>query len=250
VNLTLRPVICTVAVFATVGAAPGRAHAQDDCFRPPTPVESLDNVRDYLVLQTERTSYAITAKCVVVRRQTFGTVLNFGIVNRFPADTPVNDAYILIKSNRILTSAPPIKISLSRGDGWFLPNEGSQPPADADRMNYEPFPGTIEEWNSAHASAGGPADFAGRLKVKWHAFATGAPGMPSTVPADWWKVSDKFDRDHGVRTNYLIRFAVNKSSKVSTVPFQVYAQREVESAEVTMLSNIDALSGSYRFQIK
>jgi hypothetical protein len=250
VSLSLRPAICAVAVLATIGAALGRAHAQDDCFRPPTPVESLDNVRDYLVLQTERTSYAITAKCVVVRRQTFGTVLNFGIVNRFPAETAISDAYVLIKSNRILTSAPPIKISLSRGDGWFLPNEGDRPPADADRMNYEPFPGTIEEWNSAHASAGGPADFAGRLKVKWHAFATGAPAMPSTVPAEWWKVSDKFDRDHGVRTNYLIRFAVNKGSKVSTVPFQVYAQREVERAEVTMLSNIDALSGSYRFQIK
>jgi hypothetical protein len=250
VSLSLRPAICAVAVLATIGAALGRAHAQDDCFRPPTPVESLDNVRDYLILQTERTSYAITTKCVVVRRQTFGTVLNFAIVNRFPAETAISDAYVLIKSNRILTSAPPIKISLSRGDGWFLPNEGDKPPADADRMNYEPFPGTIEEWNSAHASSGSPAEFAGRLKVKWHAFATGAPGMPSTVPAEWWKVSDKFDRDHGVRTNYLIRFAVNKSNKVSTVPFQVYAQREVERAEVTVLSNIDALSGSYQFVVK
>ena len=53
-----------------------------------------------------------------------------------------------------------------------------------------------------------------------------------------------------MQTNYLIRFSVNTSDKVSLVPFQVYAQREVQEVQLTMFSNIDALSGTYRFVIK
>ena len=61
---------------------------------------------------------------------------------------------------------------------------------------------------------------------------------------------DSFDRTHGVQTNYLIRFVVNTTGKVSLVPFQVYAQREVQEIQMTLYSNIEALAGTYRFVIK
>lgn len=250
-NFLVRRTLYTVTVFLSIAASSERARSQDDCFRPPVPVESLENVRDHLVLQTARASYVLpaTATCFAVRRQTFGTVLSFAILNRFP-DENATDAYVLIKSDRKLTSSPPIKLSLSRGDGWFLPGEGGLQSAAVGRMASEAFGGSIEEWNSAYGSAGGPADLAARLKVPWHAFATSALAMPSTVSAEFWKIGDAFDRAHGVRTNYLIRFSVNTSEKISTVPFQVYIQREVQQVELTLFSNIDALSGTYRFLIK
>jgi hypothetical protein len=68
------------------------------------------------------------------------------------------------------------------------------------------------------------------------------------MPADFWKIAETFDRTHGVETSYLIRFTVNTSDKVSH--FQVYAQREVQEVKLTMFSNIDALSGTYRFILK
>jgi hypothetical protein len=117
-------------------------------------------------------------------------------------------------------------------------------------MTFVPFSGTVEDWNAAHSSAGNPVDFASRLKIRWHAFATKDSNMPSTVPADFWKIGDAFDRTHGVQTNYLIRFTVNTADRVSLVPFQVYAQREVQEIQLTLFSNIDALSGTYRFVLR
>jgi hypothetical protein len=248
-NFLARCGIRPLAVLIAIVAGSERAHSQGDCFRPPAPIESLDNARDHLVLQTRRASYVLPAACITVRRQTFGTVLSFAILNRFPEEN-ATEAYIWIKSDRRLTSSPPVKLSLSRGDGWFLPSVGGQKPAALGRMASDPFAGSIEEWNSAHMSAGSPLDIAARLKVSWHAFATNAPGMPSTASPEFWKIDDSFDRSHGVRTNYLIRFSVNTGDKISTVPFQVYIQREVEQVDLTMFSNIDALSGTYRFLIK
>ena len=118
------------------------------------------------------------------------------------------------------------------------------------RQPFVPFPGTVEDWNAAHSSPGNPSEFADRLKIQWHAFAAPGSAMPSTIPADFWKISDAFDRTHGVQTNYLIRFAVNTTDKVSLVPFQVYVQQEVQEVQLTLYSNIEALSGTYRFVIK
>ena len=225
--------------------------AQQTCFRPPAPVSSLADVSELLALQTpKRSSYVITDPCQTVRRGTFGPTLNFVIVNKFPQGTAVSDAYLFIKSYRILTSAPPVKISLTRGDGWLLAKSRDGQAADAPRMAFVPFAGSVEDWNSAHASAGSPADFADRLKIPWHAFASKDSGSPSTIPADFWKIAEPFDRVHGVQTNYLIRFTVNMSDNVSLVPFQVYAPREVQEVQLTLYSNIDALSGAYRFILK
>jgi hypothetical protein len=117
-------------------------------------------------------------------------------------------------------------------------------------MTFVPFPGSVEQWNAAHSSPGSPADFADRLKIQWHAFASKDLNSPSTIPASFWQIAETFDREHGVETNYLIRFTVNTSDKVSQIPFQVYAQREVQEVQLTLFSNIDALSGTYRFILK
>lgn len=225
--------------------------AQETCFRPPSPVSSLDDATELLALQTpKRSSYVISDTCQVVRRNTFGSILNFAIVNRFSEGTAVTDAFVFIKSYRILTSSPPVKISLSRGDGWLYPNTAGGQSTDPGRMAFVPYPGTVENWNAAHSSPGDPGELADRLKMQWHAFAAPDSNLPSTVPADFWKISDAFDRTHGVQTNYLIRFSVNTTDKVSLVPFQVYAQREVQEVQLTLYSNIEALSGTYRFVIK
>lgn len=223
-------------------------HAQT-CFKPPSPVSSLADVTEHLVIQTpKRSSYVISDTCQIIRRNSFGSVLNFSIINRFPEGTAVNDAYVFIKSYRIFTSEPPVKISLSRGDGWLLVENGKW--VELNRMSFVPFSGSIEEWNSAHSSAGNPSDLAARLKTKWHAFASDNTDLTSTIPLDFWKIPETFDRKYGVETNYLIRFTVNTTDKVSLVPFQVYAQPQVREIQLTLFSNIDALSGTYRFEIK
>lgn len=245
-----RPSTCAAAL-SLAGLLSAAAYARaEDCYRPPSPVESLDYVRENLVLQTARSSYVLADSCLVVRRKTFGTTLSFVILNRFPADTAVKDAYVLIKSVRILSSAPPIKISLSRGDGWFLPGKPEQKPAVADSMSYEPFSGSTESWNAAHQAPGTPPEINAKLQTQWHAYATSTPGDPSTVPIGFFKVDGGFDQAHGVQTNYLIRFSVNTGSTMSKIPFQVYVQRQVQQVELTLLSNIDALSGTYKFVIQ
>src|ERR1700737_349895 len=247
----LRIAFGLVSGLATTVAGGNSSLAQQTCFRAPSPVSSLADVTELLALQTPmRNSYVISDTCQIVRRDTFGSALNFVILNRFPEGTAVSDAYVFVKSYRILTSAPPVKISLSRGDGWLLPKPNGGQAADAGRMTFVPFPGSVEDWNAAHSFAGSPADFADRLKIQWHAFASKDSNSPSTIPAEFWKIDETFDRTHGVETNYLIRFTVNTSEKVSQVPFQVYTQREVQEVQLTLFSNIDALSGTYRFILK
>ena len=193
-----------VSGFATAMVGGNSSHAQQTCFRPPSPVSNLGDVTELLALQTPKhSSYVISDTCQLVRRETFGSILNFVILNRFPEGTAVSDAYVFIKSYRILISAPPVKISLSRGDGWLLPKSTGDQFAVAGRMTFVPFPGSIEDWNSAHSSAGSPADFADRLKVQWHAFASNDSNSPSTIPADFWKIAETFDRKHGVQTHQV-----------------------------------------------
>jgi hypothetical protein len=227
------------------------ANAEDQCFREPSPIESLDNTNEHLILRSPRNNYVLEAACIVINRRTFGKTLDFVVLNRFPSDTQVSAAYIFAKSDRTLTTSPPIKISLSRGDGWFLESNKGQTPAPGGKMNFEPFQGTIENWNTAHSEPGGPGTVDDRLKVQWHAFATNIPALPSTVPIDYWQIAEPFDVAHNIRTNYLIRFAVNTDSTTnSLVPFQVYIQQAVKEVDLTLFSNIDALSGTYRFIIK
>jgi len=117
-------------------------------------------------------------------------------------------------------------------------------------MDDEPYVGSLEGWNAAHSMSGDPLDFLDRLKVKWHAYAREDKAFPSTFLPEFWKIDRSFDRTHAVITNYLLRFDVNPSDTVSTIPFEVYLQREVTQIELTIYSNIEALSGQYRFVVE
>lgn len=227
-----------------------RASADDRCFRQPSQVENLENTSEHLILRSRRSNYLLEDSCIVIERRTFGKTLDFAIRNRFPADTQVSTAYLFIKSDRTLATEPPVKVSLSRSDGWFLELGKGRKPSPGDRMNFEPYQGSVKDWNTAHATPGDPAAIDERLRTDWHAFATDAPSMPSTVPIDYWQITEPFDITHDVRTNYLVRFAVNTGSGNSMVPFQVYIQPAVKSVQLTIFSNIDELSGTYKFIIK
>jgi hypothetical protein len=239
-----------IAAAILTPAASDRALSQDDCARPPVRIGRLENVAELLVIRTGQADFAVTANCHTVRRSTFGTTLNFAILNRFPEGSAVTDAYVYVKSYRILTTAPPIKFSLSRGDGWFLQEADGTAATAAPRMAFEPFAGGIEKWNPGHATAGTPFELGTRLGARWHAFTAASGGSSSTVPIEFWTVPDSFDRIHGVQTNYLIRFTVNTSDSLSTIPFQVFIQSAVTQVELTLLSNIDALSGTYKFIVR
>ena len=97
---------------------------------------------------------------------------------------------------------------------------------------------------------GSPEAFGTRLGIRWHAFATQDRSTSSTLLLDFCKVPPDFDLVHGVQTKYLIKFNVNTGSKLSLVPFQIYAQPEVREITMTLFSNIDALSGKYRFVLR
>jgi hypothetical protein len=225
-------------------------YAQDTCFRPPVPVEDLDNVAEPMVISTRRSYFAVAETWHTVKRDNFGRTLNFIILNRFPQDTAVTDAFVFLKSVRAFTTQPPIKISLSRGDGWFPRADSERSPANAPRMAFEPFMDTPDTWNAAHSTQGSPSEVNKRFGGAWHAYAAPMGGLPSTVPIDFWKIAEGFDRAHSVQTNYLIRFSVNTGKKTSLVPFQVYIQPEVQQVDLVMYSNIDALSGTYRFLVR
>jgi hypothetical protein len=239
-----RLLAASLALFA---GATTPALTQSGCATQPTPINNPNNVDEILLLRSGNRYYAITEHCHTVRRSTFGRILNFRIVNRFPEGTWVKDAYVYIKSHRKFTSMPPIKISLSRNDGWYFPDTSAAQLAAAPSMAFEPFSESHEKWNESHASPGSPSELAKRLNVKWHAFLTQQGGSPSTIPVAFWQTSEHFNQKHDVQTNYLIRFVVSQAGKL--VPFEVYIQPEVKEIELEFLSNIDAISGSLKLRV-
>lgn len=117
-------------------------------------------------------------------------------------------------------------------------------------MSFEPYKGTIDAWNAAHASPGTPLEFAQRLHSQWHAFADSDKAVASSDFPDFWKVESTFDQDHGVITNYLIHFDVNTGSKVSPIPFTVFLQPEVQRFELRIVASPESLSGTYKFIVQ
>jgi hypothetical protein len=117
-------------------------------------------------------------------------------------------------------------------------------------MDDVPFRESIEAWNTAHSSDGTPAEFEQRLKVGWHAHAHQDGGLASTADAAFWKVDNTFDSTYGGVTNILLRFDTNPSAQESLIPFQVYAQPEVRTIVLTLSSNIESLSGTYKLTLR
>src|SRR5215468_2111714 len=173
-------------------------YGQVACNRRPQPVESIADIRtDYLILTTRQSTYVIHGNCFTLQRDKFGKVLSFALLNRF-REIRTPSGYVFVKSVRTFSSKPLISLSLSRGDGWFLPGSSGGASATLPRMDDEPYVGSLEGWNAAHSMSGDPLDFLDRLKVKWHAYAREDKAFPSTFLPEFWKIDRSFDRTHAV----------------------------------------------------
>ena len=237
-------------VFALIVIAPSAAVGDEFCNWRPRQIDNPADIRaTTLVLTTPRDTLGIYENCVTIIRGQFGSVLSFALVNRFPKEIGMTSAYALVKSTRVLSSKPLVKISLSRGNGWFLPG-GARSQTPLPEMFFEPFKGTVEEWNAAHASFATPEDLAKRLKSAWHAYTTPDFGVSSTDVFQFWPIDSSFDQIHGVSTHYLLRFDVNTEQRVSFIPFTVYLQPEVQQIGLQIYSNIESLSGEYKFIVR
>lgn len=238
-------------IVAIVVATAFPIRAQEFCgWRPRDIADPTDIRGTTLTLSTARDTFGIYNDCVTIIRRQFGSSLNFGLVNRFSPDVGIKSGYVLIKSIRMLSNSPPIKVSLSRGGGWTIFEKDDGPPKPARLMYFEPYRGTIDSWNAAYANPGSPSEFATRLHTPWHAYADIERTVASSDFADFWKVEGTFDQVHGVITNYLIHFDINTDPKVSLIPFSVFLQPEVQQFELRILSGPESLSGTYKFVVK
>ena len=245
---TLRRLVTPALLLLSAASS---AVAEDACGARPVRMDPADIRTTTLILTTPRTTYGIKDKCLILRRSEFAPILHFGVVNRFPEGAGVSSAYIFVKSTRTLSSTPLVKVSLSRGSGWFSRGaDGSSSPSIPEEMKYAPYKGTIEQWNTAHSNSVEPAQLNGFLNMPWHAFAMKDLTLSSSELPLFWKIDTSFDQMHGVQTNYLLRFDVNESTRLGTVPFDVFLQAEVQQIELSVYSNVDALSGSYKFLLR
>ena len=221
------------------------------CHWRPRPIDNPRDIRETrLIITTARQTFGIYNNCVTLLRREVGDELSFALVNRFNKGIGVKTAYAVVKSTRTFTNTPPIKISLSRGSGWVLRDKTAKSPAPQREMFYEPFKGTVETWNAAHAADGTPEELAQRLGVEWHAYTEPDLGRSSTEMRTLWQIEESFDLAHDVSTHYLLRFVVNTERDVSRVQFQVFLQPQIKRVVLNIRSSIDALSGDYEFNIQ
>lgn len=225
---------CLVATFSS--------NAEGQCRRP-TLVENLKDIKsNYLALKSINRLYVIDTECIILGRENFAKILLFKIL---PVQSDVDRVVVFIKSYRTFSVSPPDKIKVSRGGEWFLP--GSSGTDALSKLPDEPYPGTVATWNEVHSSAGNPEQVNNTLKLEWHAYATGDGKLPSTRKLNYWLASGDFDFSKGTLTNYLISFPPNSKSEI---PFDVNLQNEVRSIDLTIDSNVEALSGRYKFVIE
>jgi len=225
---------CLITMFSS--------NAESQCRRP-TLVESLKDIRsNYLALKSSYRLYVIDTECIILSRENFAKILLFKIL---PVESDVDKIAVFIRSYRTFSASPPDKIKVSRGGEWFLPHASGAKPLS--KLPDEPYPGTIAAWNEAHSSAGNPEQVNGKLKLEWHAYATDDGKLPSTQKMDYWLAPGDFDFSRGTLTNYLIAFPPNGKSEI---PFDVNLQNEVRSIDLRIDSNVEALSGRYKFVIE
>ena len=219
------------------------AHAQENCARP-TPVESLGDIKfNYLALKSPRNTYVIDNHCILINRREFPKLLSFVVL---PVGSSSETAGLYIKSYRTFSNSPPYRIKLSRGDGWYLSDSSDGTATVQNRLDDKPYAGTIQDWNAAYSTAGTPLDFKDRLKIRWHAYADDQKTMSSTDDPTYWTTKADFDFSHGTLTAYLLRFPSNSQTPI---PFNVYLQDEVIRVDLILNSNVEALSGEYKFII-
>lgn len=219
------------------------ACARENCGRA-TPVDSLKDIKyNYLALRSPTAIYAIDKSCVILTRREFRKILSFDLLPVSSDSTTT----LYMESYRVFTSSPSYKISLSRSGGWFFSKTLKSGAARQKKLLDIPYPGSVEDWNAAHATAGTPLDFESRLKVLWHAYANSDKSLSSTDDPRFWITKPDFDFAHGTLTAYLLRFPAKTQTPI---PFQVYLQDEVQHVDLIINSNVEALSGEYNFVIQ
>lgn len=84
-------------------------------------------------------------------------------------------------------------------------------------------------------------ELAQRRGASWHAYAKSDGTLSSSRDVQFWTLDQSVDPVYSAVTKYLLRFDVNTETR-ERVPFTVYIQPQVKRGELTITSNIEALT--------
>jgi hypothetical protein len=234
----------TIGLFVLSMLAVSPGVAETATCRRLSPVESIDNVSGfYLVLQSRHSYYVVNESCANLRRGDFPRKIQFKILPPGTGDQTT----VFIRSYRILAQPQQTPIKMSRGGDWLMPDAKTATDVPLAKLKDEPFQGSASDWDAAHASAGSPEEFSGRLHTPWHAYAGPGGALPSTIDLWFWKTSGKYDLDHATLTNYLLTFPAKSQTPI---PFDVALQDAVSEITLTISSREESLNGTYKFIIR
>ena len=240
----MKALATTVFLFSLTSTA-----LADSCNSAPKPLEGIQGYKSNGLLLAAGSYYELD-NCFILSRRQFGSSIEFGFVNNFSKDV-ASVGMIFIKSQKTFSGAsPPDRIKLSRGPGWQL----QVPPAKAIGelvASYDrPFRGTIEQRNALYASTVSPDDLLSNVSFRepWHAYADPMKSLSSLDQAAFWQLEPSSLPERYSITNYLVRFAPNKT--YSFIPIYVQLQQNVTEVNISISSNVDSLVQQYRIIIK
>ena len=220
-----------------------------NCNSAPKPLEGLQGYKSNGLLLSAGSYYELD-NCFILSRRQFGSSIQFGFVNNFANDT-ASVGMIFIKSQKTFTgTSPPDRIKLSRGPGWQLLVPPAKSIGELVASYDRPFRGTIEQWNALYASTASPDDLVSNASFRepWHAYADATKSLSSLDQAAFWQLETSSLPERYSITNYLVRFAPNKT--YSFIPFYLQLQQNVSEVNISISSNVDSLVQQYRIIIK
>ncbi|QOZ75332.1 hypothetical protein XH83_07690 [Bradyrhizobium sp. CCBAU 53351] len=223
------------------------SEAWGECFSSPKPIEDARTVNLGTLLLSASGRYYVLDPCVRISRRQFGSRLKLGFMNNFRnADTAA--AFYSVKSKRTLSLDQTTHVSLVRTPGWFgYPTTSDTEVQPVPETRGDPFRGTIEQWNSAHANGSGPKELRNipGLIRPWHAFVDREQSLASSFDPQFWQINPADMTSKTIVTNYIVRFAPAPTN--TFLDFDVYIQDGVKSVDLTIASQIEAFSGSRTF---
>ncbi|PSO16491.1 hypothetical protein [Bradyrhizobium sp. MOS003] len=225
------------------------SEAWGECVSSPKPIEDARTVSLGTLLLSASGRYYVLDPCVRISRRQFGSRIKLGFMNNFEkADTVAT--FYSAKSKRALTLDQNTHISLVRTPGWFgYPTTSETEVQPVLETRGDPFRGTIEQWNSAHANGSSPKELRNipGLIRPWHAFVDQGLSLASSADPQFWQINPADMTSKTIVTNYIIRFTPAPTN--TFLDFDVYIQDGVKSVDLTIISQIEAFSGSRTFII-
>lgn len=225
------------------------SEAWGECLSSPKPIEDARAVSLGTLLLSASGRYYVLDPCVRISRRQFGSRIKLGFMNNFEkADTEA--AFFSAKSKRTLTVDQTTHVSLVRTPGWFgyltTSDKEVQPIPET---RGDPFRGTIEQWNSAHANGLGPKELRNipGLIRPWHAFVDQGQSLASSVDPQFWQINPADMTSKTIVTNYIVRFTPAPTN--TFLDFDIYIQDGVKSVDLIIASQIEAFSGTRTFVI-